>query len=250
MCPAVLGSRGTSFSKGLSKVEELDAGGIAEVIAAMLRESHNLRTERTGTVVALTDLDLEIAVEEPEHDPAGAYVRLPLGVRCTAWEEGYAWDQAVGVRSAEAHPLADALMSWVDNVLPVFIAIQQPDHPLADAVFHQLGADGEGRPTELFAGPVGWRDFGGIDEGFVDVARRRPPTLVVAERLMREGQLPNRPVWFYSLCGRTSGEADDTVEVVLNNNDVSGHFVDVGEHLPWGSGQGTVKSWALLVPAA
>ncbi|WP_143261595.1 hypothetical protein [Allokutzneria sp. NRRL B-24872] len=231
-------------------MEELDAGGIAEVIAAMLSGSHGLRTERTGAVVALVDLDLEIAVEEAEHAADGAYVRLPLGVRCTAWEEGYAWDQAVGVRTDEAHPLADALMYWVNNVLPVFIAIQQPDHPLAEAVFHRLGADGEGRPTELFAGPVDWRDFGGIEGGFADVARERPPTLVVAERLMSEGQLPNRPVWFYSLCGRTSGENDDTVEVVLNNNDVSGHFVDVAEHLPWGTGHGTVKSWALLVPAA
>ncbi|MFB9904677.1 hypothetical protein [Allokutzneria oryzae] len=230
-------------------MEELDACGIAEVVAAMLSESHGLRTERTDAVVALSDLDLEIAVEEPEHGPGGAYVRLPLGVRYTAWEEGYAWDQAVGVRSADAHPLADALMSWVHNVLPVFIAIQQPDHPLAEAVFHQLGADGEGRPTELFAGPVAWRDFGGIDDEFVRAASERPPTLVVAERLMSDGQLPDRPVWLYSLCGHVPGQDEDTVEVTLNNNDVSGHFVDVGRHLPWGVGHGTVKSWALLVPA-
>ncbi|MFC0110020.1 hypothetical protein [Kibdelosporangium aridum] len=212
---------------------EFEPEQIAQFIASVVSTEH----VRDGNVLTLPELGYRIEVGGVlEHD--NTFVEVLIGVGDPEWG-GYAWDRSVGVSRNGSHPIGEAVLAWTHYVLPLFIALRKPDHPLTGVVYREAVPGGE-----ILAGPVVTRNFSGLPADFEDKVAANPPTVVVAEWLATGGQLPERPTWLYTTCSRVAGiEAE---EVVINNSEVTEHFPGFADELDWGEGNGTVKSWALL----
>nr|WP_042195796.1 hypothetical protein [Kibdelosporangium sp. MJ126-NF4]CEL22226.1 hypothetical protein [Kibdelosporangium sp. MJ126-NF4]CTQ93008.1 hypothetical protein [Kibdelosporangium sp. MJ126-NF4] len=214
-------------------MSEFEPEQIAEFIANMI----GTESVRDGSVLALPDLGYRIEVGGVlEHD--AEFVEVLIGVGDPEWG-GYAWDRSVGVSRDGSHPVGEAVLAWTHYVLPLFIALRQPEHPLTGVVVRQPVPGGE-----ILAGPVVTRNFHGLPNGFDEQVADNPPTLTVAGWLATGGQLPQRPTWLYTTCSRVSGV--EATEVTVNNAQVTDHFPGFADDLDWGGGSGTVKSWALL----
>jgi hypothetical protein len=224
-------------------VTDWRADRIAEVIAAMLSESHEIRASNHAHEVVLPEHELTIAVADPVVHDDGAFLEVPISIGEPDW--GYAWDRSVGVAREDSHPLTEALLSWTHNVLPLFIAVRRPDHPLAADLHRTVMPDASGADVRILAGPVTIRRFSGLSEQFEQAVAQHPPTLVVAEWIVSGGTLPaDRPIWVNTMCGRVGGS--DTLEVMLNNAEVTEHFPGFADDVEWGDGSGTAKSWAVM----
>jgi hypothetical protein len=216
---------------------------IAGLIGAMLTESHGIETAHQGDQVTLPEHSLTVTVDEPVIHHDGAFLEVPISVGQPTW--GYAWDRSVGVARENSHPIGEALMAWTHHVLPLFIAVNQPAHPLADGIYRQVMQDTSGAAVEILAGPVMTRKFSGLTEAFDHAIGENPPTLIVAEWLVDGGEIPaGRPIWLYTMCGRVGGSG--IVEVTVNNTEVTEHFEGFADDVDWGAGSGTAKSWAVL----
>ncbi|CAM3616913.1 hypothetical protein KIPE111705_16900 [Kibdelosporangium persicum] len=220
-----------------------DADKITGLIAAMLSESHGIAAVQRDDVVDLPDLALRVKVDPPIWHQDGRLVQLPVAIGDPSWS-ALAWDQAVGVAGEDAHPLAQALMAWVHHVLPLFIALRDPDNPLAGAVYRMGATDAAGNPAELLAAPVMMRMFGEPGPSFQQVLADDPPSLLVAERLLGEVRLAGQPLWLSTLSGMAGGEA--VREVTVNNTAATDDFPGFDAALDWGAASGTVKSWVVL----
>ncbi|CAM3616851.1 hypothetical protein KIPE111705_16895 [Kibdelosporangium persicum] len=212
---------------------EFEPAQIAQFIASMVDTEH----VRDGNVLVLPELGYRIEVGGVmEHDES--FVEVLIGVGDPEWG-GYAWDRSVGVSRDGSHPIGEAVLTWTHYVLPLFIALRKPDHPLTGVVYRQAVPGGE-----ILAGPVVTRNFHDLPADFEEKVAANPPTMVVAGWLATGGQLPDRPTWLYTTCSRVSGvEAE---EVTVNNALMTEHFAGFSDDLDWGDGSGTVKSWAVL----
>jgi hypothetical protein len=224
-------------------MEDFDQDRVAAMIAAMLSESHGIVAVQEDSIVRLLELSLIVEVDEPVVQHNGSLMQIPIGVGDPDWD-GLAWDQAVGVAEDTFDAVTEALMHWTHYVLPLFVALRQPDHPMTQVLYRQSATDMNGTAAEILAAPVMTRDFGGLPEGFLTAVAQSPPTMVVAEWLLAGSDLPQRPVWLYTMAGRVSGS--ETLEVTLNNALVTEHFPGFADGVDWGEGNGTVKSWAIL----
>ncbi|ONI85853.1 hypothetical protein ALI144C_12115 [Actinosynnema sp. ALI-1.44] len=216
---------------------------IAELIAAMLTESHGIAAVQRGDGVELPELALRVEVGQPIWHHDGQLVQLPVGIGDPAWST-LAWDQAVGVAGEETPPLAQALLAWVHHVLPLFIALRDPDNELAGPIFRMNTKDTAGTEAELLAAPVMMRMFGQPGESFQQVLADDPPSLLVAERLLRDTELTSQPTWLYTMSGMADGEA--VRDVAVNNASATDDFPGFDAVLDWGEASGTVKSWVVL----
>lgn len=212
---------------------EFEPEQVAQFIAGVI----GTESVHRGPVLDLPDLSYRIEVGGVlEHDES--FVEVLIGVGDPGWG-GYAWDRSIGVSRDGSHPIGEAVLGWTHYVLPLFIALRQPDHPLTGVVVRQPVPGGE-----ILAGPVVTRNFHGLPTGFDERVAANPPTMVVANWLATGGQLPDRPTWLYTTCSRVSGV--EAGEVTVNNAQVTEHFPGFADELDWGGGSGTVKSWALL----
>ncbi|WP_433179949.1 hypothetical protein [Actinoallomurus sp. CA-150999] len=223
----------------------MDASATAELLARMFREGHGITAHLDGPIVRLPDAALTVAVDTPELQPNGLIVRLPVGVGHPAWDDTPAWDQSVGMARDGIHPVADALNGWLHNVFPVFAAFALPGSELAHNVHTDLRFDGQ-RALRIHYGPLAVRDFGGLGQATQRAAVDRPPSAVVADQLFGGYALPDRPIWWYSFCARMPNGPIN--EVTVLNGDASEQLTGISDHLPW-EGHGSLKSWALAVPA-
>jgi hypothetical protein len=222
----------------------MDAASAAELLARMLGEGHGLACRLTDGVVELPEARLRIAVDTPDLQPNGVIVRVPIGVNHPAWGEVFAWDQAVGVGGDDRNPLVAAAYDWLHNVFPVFAAYAMPGHDLAANVYSEERTDGR-RTARIHYGPLSFRDFGGLGDATREAAIGRPPTMVVAERLLDGYALPDRPLWWYTFAARMPDGPIE--EVTLVNGDAGDSLKGIADHLPW-EGYGSFKSWALIAP--
>nr|WP_042195793.1 hypothetical protein [Kibdelosporangium sp. MJ126-NF4]CEL22225.1 hypothetical protein [Kibdelosporangium sp. MJ126-NF4]CTQ93007.1 hypothetical protein [Kibdelosporangium sp. MJ126-NF4] len=216
---------------------------IAELVAAMLTESHGIAATQHGDVVELPELALRVKVDPPIWHQGDKLVQLPIAIGDPTWS-ALAWDQAVGVAGEDTPPLAQALLAWVHHVLPLFIALRAPDNPLADPIFRLAAKDAVGAAAELLAAPVMMRMFGQPAPSFQQVLADDPPSLLVAERLLGETELTDQPTWLYTMSGMAGGEA--VREVSVNNASATDDFPGFDAVLDWGDASGTVKSWVVL----
>ncbi|ALG13698.1 hypothetical protein [Kibdelosporangium phytohabitans] len=216
---------------------------ITELIAAMLTESHGIAAIQRGDVVELPELSLRVKVDKPIWHHEDRLVQLPIGIGDPEWS-ALAWDQAVGVAGEDTPPLAQALLAWVHHVLPLFIALRDADNPLAHPVFRMATKDAAGAETELLAAPVMMRMFGRPGPSFQQVLADDPPSLLVAERLLRDTELTGQPTWLYTMSGMAEGEA--VKDVTVNNVSATEDFPGFDAVLDWGDASGTVKSWVVL----
>jgi hypothetical protein len=222
---------------------DFDKGLIAEFIGVLLAESHGIETRHQGDEVELPGLSLTIEVDEPVIHHDGAFIEVPIGVGEPAW--GLAWDRSLGVRREDTHPVDEAVMHWTHHVLPLFIALREPAHPLTQDLYRKVMPDASGASVDILAAPVITRRFKGLSEQFDHAIGRNPPTLVVAEWLVAGGEIPaERPMWLHTLCSRVDGS--DSAQVVLNNTPVTEHFEGFADDVDWGGGSGTARSWAVL----
>ncbi len=224
---------------------ESDQARIAGTVTAMLSESHGIAATADGGIVSLPQLSLKIVVEEPIWHQDGRMVQIPIAVGDPAWGAP-AWDQAVGTASQQDDPVGQALMGWTHNVLPLFIALRLPDHPLTEVVYREDARDADGSKAEILAGPLMTRRFNELPPEFDEALDVRPPTLRVVDRLLERFTVSPEPIWLYTMSGRANGEA--VVEVTVNNALLTDRFPGFDDHLPWGRGSGTVKSWAVVRP--
>ncbi|ONI85852.1 hypothetical protein ALI144C_12110 [Actinosynnema sp. ALI-1.44] len=212
---------------------EFEPEQVAQFIASMIATE----SVRRDHVLELPDLGYRIEVGGVmQHDES--FVEVLIGVGDPQWG-GYAWDRSVGVSRDGSHPVGEAVLAWTHYVLPLFIALRQPDHPLTGVVVRRAVPSGE-----ILAGPVVTRNFHGLPEGFDERVAANPPTMIVAEWLATGGRLPERPTWLFTTCSRVCGV--EATEVTVNNAQVTDHFPGFADELDWGGGSGTVKSWALL----
>ncbi|MEV4319384.1 hypothetical protein [Actinocrispum sp. NPDC049592] len=224
---------------------EFDQARIAETVTAMLSESHGIAATADGGIVSLPQLSLKIVVEEPIWHQDGQMVQIPIAVGDPGWAAP-AWDQAVGIASEHEHPVGQALMGWTHNVLPLFIALRLPDHPLTEVVYREDARNADGSKAEILAGPMMTRRLGKLPKRFDEALAVRPPTLRVVDRLLERFTVSPDPIWVYTLSGRANREP--TAEVVVNNARLTDRFPGFDDHLRWGRGSGTVKSWAVVRP--
>ncbi|MCE7005889.1 hypothetical protein LWC34_24105 [Kibdelosporangium philippinense] len=214
-------------------MSEFEPEQIAEFIASVV----DTECVRDGNVLDLPEWSYRIEVGGVlEHDPT--FVEVLIGVGDPAWG-GYAWDRSVGVSRNGSHPIGESVLAWTHYVLPLFIAMRQPDHPLTGVVYREQVPGGE-----ILAGPVVTRNFHDLPADFEDKVAANPPTMIVAEWLATGGQLPERPTWLYTTCSRVA--ETEAEEVAVNNSLVTEHFTGFADDLDWGDGSGTVKSWAIL----
>jgi hypothetical protein len=223
---------------------DVTAETLAGRLARMLAEGHGLAARPDGTVVHLDAGGLRVKVGDPDTQPHGLSVRVPIGVNHPSWGEVFAWDQSVGLAAGDRHPTAEALDGWVHNVLPVFAAMALPGSGLAGRAAPFAFSDGR-RTMDVHYGPLAVRDFGGLGEDLRRAAAERPPTMVLVDELFTGYALPDRPLWLYTFCARTPN--GPITEVTLLNGDSSASFGHIADHLPW-EGHGSLKSWALAVP--
>jgi hypothetical protein len=213
--------------------DEWEPEQIAELIAGTL----GVPGVRHGNTLTVPGLELKIEVGPVLRHDEG-FVEVPIGVGDPAWG-GYAWDRTIGVSDNGSHPVGEAVIAWTHYVLPAFVAMRMPEHPLATLV-HKYATPG----AEILAAPVMTRNFDGLPDGFAAMVGANPPTVAVAGLLAAEGELPERPMWLYTTCSRVAGVSAH--EVTFNNVQVTEHFPGFADDLDWGDGSGTVKSWAVL----
>jgi hypothetical protein len=171
---------------------------IAELISVMLSENHGIEANHYAHEVVLPEHTLTIAVEEPVIHHDGAFLEVPISVGEPDW--GYAWDRSVGVAREDGHPIGEAVMSWAHHVLPLFIAVRQPDHPITADLYRAVMPDSSGADVQILAAPVVTRRFSGLSEEFDEAIGQDPPTLVVAEWIIAGSELPaDRPIWLSTM---------------------------------------------------
>ncbi|MEV4255857.1 DUF6348 family protein [Spirillospora sp. NPDC049652] len=227
-------------------MSEINTVAVAEYLARMLSDGHGIPAHQDGDAVDLPEHGLRVVVGTPELQPNGQVVRVPIGVVLPGWEGVPAWDQAVGIGHDERHPVTDAVTGWMHNTFPVFAAAYVPGTDLMERVEPFAMSNGKQSAT-VFCGPLGMRDFGGMGDAVRDAAVERPPTMRVVQTLLDGYAYPDRPIWTYTFCANM---ADGPItEVTILNDDASESMAHVADHLPWDGGHGSIKSWALVVPA-
>ncbi|MDL4773887.1 MULTISPECIES: DUF6348 family protein [Thermomonosporaceae] len=217
---------------------------IAGHVARMLGEGHGLPVTLDGAAVDITGTGIRVAVGAPETYLEGRTIRIPIGIAHPSWNGMFAWDQTVGTRGADRHPVAEALDGWAHNVFAVFAAALLPSSDLARRVT-ALPITSGSETADVYYGALAMRDFGGFTDADREAIASRPPTMVLIEELFGGYALPDRPVWVYTYCARMPD--GPVTEVTVLNGDSSESFGHIADHLPW-HGHGSVKSWALVVP--
>ncbi|MCP2335416.1 hypothetical protein [Actinomadura rupiterrae] len=227
-------------------MNEISAASVAGFLAQMLTEGHRVPARADGDTVHLTEHGLQVVIDTPDPQPNGMVIRVPVGVVLPESGGIPAWDQAVGVGTADRHPAADAIDGWMHNTFPVFAASYIPGTDLMNRVAPFLMSNGT-QTVDVYAGPLAIRDFGGMPDTVRDAAVDKPPTMRVVHTLLDGYAYPDRPIWAYTYCANMP--SGPLTEVTVLNSDASDSMAHVSDHLSWGDGHGSIKSWALVKPA-
>jgi hypothetical protein len=241
---ATVGQPGPEMIELDGNAMEIGTEKIAESLALLLAESHDLPVSRDGALLSVTGTGVRITVDTPKSFMDGRTVQVPIGVNHPSWGEIFAWDQAVGVGADDRHPIAEAVDGWLHNVFPVFAAALLPSSDLAERATAIPITSGD-RTSDVYYGPLKIWNFGGLADSVAAAGADRPPTMVLVEELFGGYALPDRPIWLSTFCARMAN--GPVTEVTLLNGDSSGDFPHIADHLPW-EGHGGLKSWALVMP--
>ncbi|MEV5569195.1 DUF6348 family protein [Spirillospora sp. NPDC052269] len=227
-------------------MSEISATGLAGLLARLLAEGHHIAAEHDGDAVDLPEHGLRVVVGAPDLQSNGMVVRVPIGVVMPEWGGVAAWDQAVGIGGGDRSPAMDALDGWLHNVFPVFAAAYVPGSDLTGHV-HPYAMSNGTQTADVYFGPLAMRDFGGMTDAVRETAAELPPTMRAVHTLLDGYAYPDRPIWAYTFCGNMPD--GPVTEVTVLNDDASASMAHIADHLPWDGGHGSVKSWALVVPA-
>ncbi|GAB3910016.1 hypothetical protein GCM10029964_112900 [Kibdelosporangium lantanae] len=200
----------------------------------MLTE-HGVEATSRGDQVELTGLDLHVTAQQPRTLQPDV-VEVPIGIRLPELGQP-AWDQAAGMTDQHNPALVNALTCWLHHVLPLFVALRDPEHPLAANVDYTAVKDSAGARTQVLTAPT-------VAPTDVTVAYP-PPALSAVRKLLKLARAATLPVWVSAVCTRTY-EQGKTYEVKANNFPVTDDVPGFGDAVTWGDHQGTVKQWAVF----
>jgi hypothetical protein len=213
----------------------VDQGQVAALIAEMVAE-HDIEAVQRGDVVELPALDLRVTLGRVRNLQPDV-VELRVGVRLPELG-GPAWDESVGVAQGATSAEANALTYWMRCVLPLFVAVRMPDHPMALDVEHLECHDSAGTRTQVLHTPTVIRTWG--DPPTADMVGDPPPAVAVVEQLLTMTRAATLPVWVSAVCGPARNE------VRVNGFVVTEDFPDCDSKVDWGARDGTVKQWAVF----
>jgi hypothetical protein len=213
----------------------MDHEHLAALIAEMVA-GHDIEAVQRGEVVELPALDLRVMAGQVRNLQPDV-VELRVGVRLPELG-GPAWDASVGMAEGATSAEVNAVTHWMHSVLPLFVAVRVPDHPMARDVTHLEGHDSAGARTQLLHTPTMIRTWG--DPPTEDMVGDPPPAVAVVRQLLTMSRAATHPVWVSAVCGRARNE------VRVNNFVVTEDFPDCDSKVDWGMRDGTLKQWAVF----